>query len=83
MDCDTSYKLASQLLAILQVKMSNNYRKGKMQMLHMMINSDILVMISSGPLADSHEIKGFYKGYFMQNKGCFIEILTKIKSKLT
>ena len=34
------------------------------------------------PLADSHEIKGFYKGYFRQNKGCFIEILTKIKSKL-
>ena len=37
----------------------------------------------TGPLADSHEIKGFYKGYFRQNKGCFIEILTKIKSKLT
>ena len=37
---------------------------------------------STGPLADSHEIKGFYKGYFRQNKGCFIEILTKIKSNL-
>ena len=35
----------------------------------------------SGPLADSHKIKGFYKGYFRQNKGYFIEILTKIKSK--
>ena len=35
------------------------------------------------PLADSHKIKGFYKGYFRQNKGCFTEILTKIKSKLT
>ena len=35
----------------------------------------------AGPLADSHEIKGFYKGYFRQNKGYFIEILTKIKSK--
>ena len=32
----------------------------------------------AGPLANSHEIKGFYKGYFRQNKGCFIEILTKI-----
>ena len=39
---------------------------------------------NAGPLADSHEIKVFfYKGYFRQNKGCFIEILTKIKSKLT
>ena len=38
---------------------------------------------SSGPLADSHEIKGFYKGYFRQNKGCFIEILTKIKLLLS
>ena len=38
---------------------------------------------NTGPLADSHEIKGFYKSYFRQNKGCFIEILTKIKSKLT
>ena len=37
----------------------------------------------AGPLADSHEIKGFYKGYFRQNKGCFIEILTKIKRKFT
>ena len=37
----------------------------------------------SGPLADPHEIKVFYKGYFRQNIGCFIEILTKIKSKLT
>ena len=38
----------------------------------------------TGPLAGSHEIKGFfYKGYFRQNKGCFIEILTKIKSKST
>ena len=37
----------------------------------------------SGPQADSHDIKGFfYRGYFRQNKGCFIEILTKIKSKL-
>ena len=35
----------------------------------------------SGPLADSHEIKVFYKGYFRQNKGYFIEILTKKKSK--
>ena len=35
----------------------------------------------TGPLVDSHEIKGFYKGYFRQNKGFFIEILTKIKSK--
>ena len=38
---------------------------------------------NAGPLADSYEIKGFYKGYFRQNKGCFTEILTKIKSKLT
>ena len=38
----------------------------------------------TGPLADSREIKVFfYKGHFWQNKGCFIEILTKIKSKLT
>ena len=29
------------------------------------------------------KLKVFYKGYFRQNKGCFIEILTKIKSKLT
>ena len=35
----------------------------------------------AGPLADSHEIEDFYKGYFRQNKGYFIEILTKIKSK--
>ena len=28
------------------------------------------------------KLKVFYKGYFRQNKGCFIEILTKIKSKL-
>ena len=28
------------------------------------------------------KFKVFYKGYFRQNKGCFIEILTKIKSKL-
>ena len=27
-------------------------------------------------------IKGFYKGYYRQNKVCFFEILTKIKSKL-
>ena len=39
-------------------------------------------MTDAGPLADSNEIKGFYKGYFRQNKGRFIEILTKIKSKL-
>ena len=55
MECDTSYKLASQLLAIIQMKMSNNYRKGKMQMLHMMINSDILVMIS----CISHRLSAF------------------------
>ena len=35
------------------------------------------------PLADSHELKVFYKGYFRQNKDCLIEILTKTKSKLT
>ena len=29
------------------------------------------------------KLKFFYKGYFRQNKGCFIVILTKIKSKLT
>ena len=29
------------------------------------------------------KFKVFYKGYFRQNKGCFIVILTKIKSKLT
>ena len=29
------------------------------------------------------KLKVFYKGYFRQNKGCFIEVLTKIKSKLT
>ena len=29
------------------------------------------------------KLKVLYKGYFRQNKGCFIEILTKIKSKLT
>ena len=40
-------------------------------------------MSHTGPLADSHEIKGFYKGYFRQNKGYFIGILTKIKSKLS
>ena len=28
------------------------------------------------------KIKVFCKGYFRQNKGCFMEILTKIKSKL-
>ena len=28
------------------------------------------------------KLKVFHKGYFRQNKGCFIEILTKIKSKL-
>ena len=28
------------------------------------------------------KLKVFYKGYLRQNKGCFIEILTKIKSKL-
>ena len=28
------------------------------------------------------KLKVFYKGYFRQNKGCFIEVLTKIKSKL-
>ena len=55
MECDTSYKLASQLLAIIQVKMSNNYRKGKMQMLHMMINSGILVMKS----CISHRLSAF------------------------
>ena len=38
------------------------------------------MLIFSGPLADSHENKVFYKGYFRQNKGYFIEILTK-KSK--
>ena len=38
--------------------------------------------MDSGPLLDSHEITGFYKGYFRQNKGCIIEILTKLKSKL-
>ena len=27
------------------------------------------------------KLKVFYKGYFRQNKGYFIEILTKIKSK--
>ena len=29
------------------------------------------------------KLKVFYKGYFRQNKGCFIEVLMKIKSKLT
>ena len=29
------------------------------------------------------KLKIFYKGYFRQNKGCFIEILSKITSKLT
>ena len=29
------------------------------------------------------KLKVFYKGYFKQNKGCFIKILTKIESKLT
>ena len=29
------------------------------------------------------KLKVFYKGYFRQNKGCFIEILIKINSKLT
>ena len=29
------------------------------------------------------KLKVFYKGYFRQNKGCFTEILTKIKSKST
>ena len=29
------------------------------------------------------KLKVFYKGYFRQNKGCFIEILTRIKSKFT
>ena len=29
------------------------------------------------------KLKVFYKDYFRQNKGCFIEILTKLKSKLT
>ena len=29
------------------------------------------------------KLKVFYKVYLRQNKGCFIEILTKIKSKLT
>ena len=28
------------------------------------------------------KIKAFYIGYFRQNKGCFMEIQTKIKSKL-
>ena len=28
------------------------------------------------------KLKVFYKGYLRQNKGCFIEILIKIKSKL-
>ena len=27
------------------------------------------------------KLKVFYKGYFRQNKGYFIEILTKLKSK--
>ena len=35
------------------------------------------------PLQTLMKLKVFYKGYFRQNKGCFIEILTKIKSKLT
>ena len=39
--------------------------------------------LNAGPLADSYKIKGFYQGYFKQNKRCFIEILTKIKRKLT
>ena len=29
------------------------------------------------------KLKVFYKGYFRQIKGCFIEIGTKIESKLT
>ena len=29
------------------------------------------------------KLKFFYKGYVRQNKCCFIEFLTKIKSKLT
>ena len=41
----------------------------------------VIHIMRLGPLADSHEIKGFYKGYFRQNKGYFIEIQTKIKSK--
>ena len=28
-------------------------------------------------------LKVFYKGYYRQSIGCFMEILTKIKSKLT
>ena len=28
------------------------------------------------------KLQVFYKGYFRQNKVCFIEILTKLKSKL-
>ena len=46
------------------------------------MHAELVVSYYTGPLADSHEIKRFYKGYFRQNKGCFIEILTKIKSKL-
>ena len=29
------------------------------------------------------KLKVFYKGYFRQNKGYFVEILTKINGKLT
>ena len=44
-------------------------------------NNAMGIKSNTGPLADSHEIKGFYKGYFRQNKGYLIEILTKVKSK--
>ena len=41
------------------------------------------IQSNQAPLADSHEIKAPFKAIFWQNKGCFTEILTKIKSKLT
>ena len=41
------------------------------------------VINSQAPYQTLMKLKVFYKGYFRQNKGCFIEILTKIKSKLT
>ena len=36
---------------------------------------------SQAPLQTLMKLKAFYKGYFRQNKGYFVEILTKIKSK--
>ena len=42
-----------------------------------------LLRVVQAPYQTLMELKVFYKGYLRQNKGYFIEILTKIKSKLT